>query len=197
MCHETRDWLSALPVALLGLRTCLKEDLGCSAAELVYGTTLRVPAEFFSHEEPDSDPQIFLEDFRQIMRKLRPIPTAHHTRRKVFHHKDLYSCTHVFVRRDATKQPLQQPYSGPHPLVERITDRVFAVDLDGRTVNVTVERLKPAYLAVEEDILAGKTDTVPSTSAANNNVPTDLTPALKMYSRKDSNAQSRKTVRFA
>ena len=40
------NWVSALPMILLGIRTALKEDLHCSAAELVYETSLRLPGEF-------------------------------------------------------------------------------------------------------------------------------------------------------
>ena len=42
-------WTASLPMVLLGIRTALKEDLCCTAAELVYGTTLRLPGEFFTH----------------------------------------------------------------------------------------------------------------------------------------------------
>ena len=34
-------------MVLLGIRTALKTDLGCSVAQLVYGTTLRIPGELF------------------------------------------------------------------------------------------------------------------------------------------------------
>ncbi|BHF85126.1 hypothetical protein SprV_1002828500 [Sparganum proliferum] len=40
-------WSEHLPLVMLGIRTALKPDLECSAAELVYGTTLRIPREFF------------------------------------------------------------------------------------------------------------------------------------------------------
>ena len=80
MCHGETQWTDTLSVVLLGLRTCLKEDLGVSVAKLVYGTTLKVPDEFFSSEEMPSDPRIFVEDFRVIMQKLRPRPTSHHIR---------------------------------------------------------------------------------------------------------------------
>jgi len=33
---------------LLGIRTSLKTDTRCTTAELVYGTTLRLPGEFFN-----------------------------------------------------------------------------------------------------------------------------------------------------
>nr|XP_037280125.1 uncharacterized protein LOC119173389 [Rhipicephalus microplus] len=45
---EEQNWVNALPLVLLGIRSTLKEDIGCSAAELVYGTTLRLPGEFFA-----------------------------------------------------------------------------------------------------------------------------------------------------
>ena len=34
-------------MVLLGIRTALKSDIDCTAAELVYGTSLRLPGEFF------------------------------------------------------------------------------------------------------------------------------------------------------
>ena len=37
-----------LPLVLLGVRSALKEDLHSTAAELVYGTTLRLSSEFFN-----------------------------------------------------------------------------------------------------------------------------------------------------
>lgn len=65
-CHENRRWIDILLTVLLGLRTCYK-DLKASAE---YGTTLRIPGEFFTHEEPSDDPNIFLEDFHIHMREL-------------------------------------------------------------------------------------------------------------------------------
>ena len=40
-------WVEALPLVLLSIRTAVKSDLQCSVAKLVYGTTLRLPGEFF------------------------------------------------------------------------------------------------------------------------------------------------------
>ena len=36
-------WAESLPLVLLGVGTPYKADIGCTAAELVYGTTLRLP----------------------------------------------------------------------------------------------------------------------------------------------------------
>ncbi|BHF60462.1 hypothetical protein SprV_0100342700 [Sparganum proliferum] len=39
------NWSDNLPLAILGIRAALKSDLGCSAAELVFGTTFRLLGE--------------------------------------------------------------------------------------------------------------------------------------------------------
>ena len=51
-------WVDALPLVLLGIRTALKEYLLATAAEMVYGTTLRLLGEFFqsSDDQPVMDP---------------------------------------------------------------------------------------------------------------------------------------------
>ena len=150
-CHANQKWTDVLPIVLLGLRTSYKEDLKASPAEYLYGTTLRVPGEFFTHEDLPEDPNIFLEDFRVHMRALKPVPATHHGRKKTFCYKDLYSCSHVFVRQEnIRKETLDSPYSGPHRIIDRINDRLFTVVINGQPTNVSVERLKPAHLAVEE-----------------------------------------------
>ena len=40
-------WVDNLPIVLLGIRASLKEGLSCKSAVLVYGTTLRLPGDFF------------------------------------------------------------------------------------------------------------------------------------------------------
>ncbi|KYM82009.1 hypothetical protein ALC53_07558 [Atta colombica] len=70
--HSETQWTDTLPVVLLELRTCFKEDLGTSVVELVYGISLlrskyRMSTAFFSSEEMLSDPRIFVEDFRIIV----------------------------------------------------------------------------------------------------------------------------------
>ena len=47
-----RDWFDNLPIVLLGIRSAVKEDLGCCSAELCYGTVLRIPGEFYRPVQP-------------------------------------------------------------------------------------------------------------------------------------------------
>ena len=51
------NWTEELLVVMLGLRTAFKEDLGCSSAELVYGTHLRLPWGFFEAPEAFEPPR--------------------------------------------------------------------------------------------------------------------------------------------
>lgn len=145
-CHASAEWVDVLPSVLLGLRASLKEDLGTSAAELVYRSPIRLPGEFFTEEDPSPDPQIFLERLRQHIRKVRPSPSAHHISPRAFSYKELHSCTHVFVRVDASKRPFDRPYEGPFEVMERLSDRVYKVKVKGDPVTISTERLKPAFL---------------------------------------------------
>lgn len=152
MCTKDIPWVSLLPTVLLGLRTSYKEDIKASAAEMLYGTTLRLPGEFFSNEDEPNDPHTFLIKFREYIQQVRAKPAAHHNNNKsVFVHKDLYTTTHVFLRADHVKKPLEPPYSGPFEIVKRISDRVFSINVNGSVQNISVERLKPAFIAKNPD----------------------------------------------
>ncbi|KAJ8933267.1 hypothetical protein NQ318_003733 [Aromia moschata] len=68
-----------------------------------------------------------------------------HGNKKVFIFKDLAITPQVFVRNYAPRAPLQQPYEGPFPVVQR-GDKTFLVRIHGREKHISVDRLKPAYL---------------------------------------------------
>jgi len=64
-----------LHIALLGIRTTLKEDLKCTAAELVYGTSLRLPGEFIVPcSASDVDPVNYVTQLKGAIRGLRCTP---------------------------------------------------------------------------------------------------------------------------
>ncbi|BHF73749.1 hypothetical protein SprV_0401683200 [Sparganum proliferum] len=74
--EDPGNWSDNLPLALLGIRAALKSDLGCSAAELVFGTTLRLPGEMITATSRGADetPDNLVYRLRQFMRSLSPIP---------------------------------------------------------------------------------------------------------------------------
>lgn len=144
-CHATERWTEVLPTVLLGLRAALKEDLQCTAAELVFGTTVRLPGEFFDSTKPCSDPATFVTKLKEHMNSLQPQQSRkQHGNRPIFVHHDLHTTTHVFLRVDRVRRPLQQPYEGPYKVLSR-SNKVFKLQINGQAVSVTIDRLKPAF----------------------------------------------------
>ena len=78
---EPTRWVESLPLVLLGIRTAYKHDLRCTAAELVYGTTLRLPAEFFAQnqhsDQPLSTDTTYVSQLKETMRSLSAVPPRH------------------------------------------------------------------------------------------------------------------------
>lgn len=183
MCNvkQSADWVTFLPTILLGLRTTYKEDIKCSAAELMYGTTLRIPGEFFEDVDHPVTPELFVQELREKMRSIRARPTAHHVKKTLFIHKALEQATHVFVRDDMCRRPLQPPYQGPFEVLARVSERLYTILMKGKPHNLSVERLKPAFLPAEE-----------VNKDSNLNIPTP-TP-LRTYSGPKSGAA--KSVKF-
>ncbi|BHF74297.1 hypothetical protein SprV_0501738200 [Sparganum proliferum] len=74
--EDPGNWPDNFPLALLVIRAALKLDLGCSAAELVFGTTLRLPGEMITptSRRADETPDNLLLRLRQLMRSLSPVP---------------------------------------------------------------------------------------------------------------------------
>ena len=138
------NWVADLPVVLLGIRTTLKEDLSCTSAEMVYSTTLRPPGDFFSAPAIE-DPTSFVSRLRSSMQHLQFVPTRWHGRHAVYLPPDLHTATHMYVRRDSHKPPLTRPYDGPFQVLRRF-DKHFTLDINGKTKEITVDRLKPAKL---------------------------------------------------
>ena len=73
MCHANEGWSRVLSTVLLGLHTHVRLDTGASLAEFVYGTTLRVSGEFVLPDDLTPNPQMFIDEFREHMRKVKPI----------------------------------------------------------------------------------------------------------------------------
>ncbi|XP_064475549.1 protein NYNRIN-like [Ornithodoros turicata] len=114
------NWTEHLPFILLVLRSVIRDDLGCTAAELLYGTTLRLPGEFFSSSPHDAEPTVeFVERMRRSMAQLRPTATRASASRPTYIPKELQTTKFVFLRHDAVRKPLQRPYDGPYEVIER------------------------------------------------------------------------------
>ena len=147
-CHSNpQQWIDSLPLVLLGIRTALKHDLKCTTAELVYGVTLRLPGDFFATPQTHalSDPASYVDRLKDTMNNIQYRSSRRPSQTSTFVHKDLNQCTHVFVRHDAIKPPLQPTYDGPFKVIDR-KERHFVVELNAnRQDTISIDHLKPAY----------------------------------------------------
>jgi hypothetical protein len=126
---EPNNWMTALPFALLGIRTAFKEDIGCTTAELVYGSTLRLPGEFFNQSKGVQTPDqtTYATQLKTAMRCLKAAPTRQPQHLQTYVSNELTTCTHLFVRHDAVRRPLQLPYDGPFLVLKR-SPKFYTVD---------------------------------------------------------------------
>lgn len=143
---NTVHWTDEIPVVLLGIRVTVKEGLGCSPAELVYGQTLKIPGEIFV-DTPLSDPidtSNFVDRLREHMRNLKPVEPIVARQVQEYVPKALSTCTHVFVRIDRVKPSLHHRYDGPFEIVKRLR-KGFVLNVNGKNDTVSIDRLKPAF----------------------------------------------------
>jgi hypothetical protein len=169
-----QSWTDALPLVMLGIQTSIKEDLHLTAADMVYGTTLCVPGEFFTPSPIQQLPDLtnYVSHHKTLMQQLRPsqprLPS-----RKTYVSSELSDCTHVFIRQDAIRKPLDQPYDGAYPVLNS-KDTYFITGINGRRDTVSLDRLKPAYLdqPVQSPTLSTKTKLTLYTTTATYTVTT-------------------------
>ncbi|XP_049312212.1 uncharacterized protein LOC125778460 [Bactrocera dorsalis] len=152
MCNRQTPWPLLLPTVMLGLRCSHKEDIGASPAEMLYGTNLRLPGEFFDSGDGSYNPQEFISKFREYIQQLKPSSPVYHNSTRFFINKNLHDCSHVFIRSDHVRKPLEPPYSGPFEVVERISDRLYAIKINNAIHNISVERLKPAFIPRSDEL---------------------------------------------
>lgn len=138
---NTTQWSEVLPLILLGLRTNIKDDVGYSPAELLYGENINLPNTIQPLSDEITDPTDFISKLRIYFENLRS-PEVRKPTSKSFVPSDLTSCEKVFLRVDKLRKPLDSPYEGPFNVIHRF-DKNFIINKNGKEVNVSIDRLKP------------------------------------------------------
>ena len=149
-CH----WLESLSVALLGLRVQPNVDSGISPFTYVTGSNMLVPTIIVDPVEKDNcdnlvkilSEQMEGIDFSQIALG------SNHATENSYIPRDLFSCSHVWVRIDRILKPLEAPYEGPFLVIKR-GDKTFTLEKpSGKHFVVSVDRLKPVYCSVSDTV---------------------------------------------
>ncbi|CAB3253658.1 unnamed protein product [Arctia plantaginis] len=63
--------------------------------------------------------------------------------------RKLSTSSHVFLRRGQACRSLEPPYSGPHKVIAR-ADKTFDIEVQGKVITVSIDRIKPAFTVREE-----------------------------------------------
>lgn len=92
---------------------------------------------------------------------MKPQKASRHSTKPVFVHKDLKTSQHVFIRKDALRGALEPPYTGPYRVLSR-TDKTITVDLNRGPVEVSIDRVKPAYIMSEPEVIDDDDTTKPT-----------------------------------
>ncbi|KAJ8721092.1 hypothetical protein PYW08_006557 [Mythimna loreyi] len=152
MCHTSSQWTEALPLVLLGMRNSWKEDIQATPAELVYGEPLNLPGQFLSSKEDftAADVTQYATRLRHHMAMLTPRPTSWHSTSPFYVPRDLHLSSHVFLRKDYVRSSLEPPYAGPYKVLQRQA-KYFTIEVQGKPNNVSIDRLKPAYMMREDN----------------------------------------------
>ncbi|KAJ8722681.1 hypothetical protein PYW07_003861 [Mythimna separata] len=141
---QNSSWTNELPTVMLGLRATIKNDTDVSAAEALYGQSLRLPGEMIGEKITKYTQSHYEDVITSAMKKLN---AAHINtdRRTTYIPRLLRTCSHVFVRNDAVRRPLTPTYNGPHRVLQR-NDKTYTIQADGKTKTISIDRLKPAFL---------------------------------------------------
>ncbi|GFY70932.1 retrovirus-related Pol polyprotein from transposon 412 [Trichonephila inaurata madagascariensis] len=160
MAHVTPRWTQVLPFVLLGLHSVIKKDINAAATELVYGTTIHLPSDFFQVTGRNNVSES-VQQLKQTMHNVKPVLTSSHGRKTVFVHPELSQCTHVFLRHDVLRKPLQPPYDGPFAVVKR-SEKLITLLRQSKEICVSIARVKPAFM-LSDTIESNQPSVIPKT----------------------------------
>nr|VZI10406.1 unnamed protein product [Spirometra erinaceieuropaei] len=119
---DPENWTDYLPIFLLDIRSFLKSDLDCFAAELVCGATVQHRGQAISPTPPVAleDPTNLLHRLRQFMRTISLV-APRSSNFESYLEKDLATCSYFYLRCDRVRRPLEPPYDGPFRVISRGT----------------------------------------------------------------------------
>jgi len=137
----------------MGIRAAWKKDLQTISAEMIYGEAMRLLGQFLDETNNETNSSDDFKRLRRIMKKLQPKLTRRHEEKTTFIYKDLATTQQVF---NLSETMLQQDA----PYKRHINDEPYEVlsrsektqDTNQWTiVNVSLDRLKSAYMLEQED----------------------------------------------
>lgn len=137
------DWLTALPVVLFGYRIA-KPESGFSPFTLLTGANILIPQTVINSTQNQTFTNEYINTLNTSLELLCYEHTNHNNTSKSHIPQSLTYCSHVWLRTDRLKRPLEAPYSGPFPVLRRF-DHTFEIQQPQGPIVVSIDRLKPCF----------------------------------------------------
>ena len=143
-CYDMSNWVEILPIILLGIRTAIKKDLNATAAEMVYDTGIRSPAEFFVPAKQQANSE-HANRLKERIEKIRPHPITRHGAKKTFVFRELKTSPYVFLRclYNHTTTGYIRWYNEARKIV-------FTIEINNKHIKVSIDRLKPTFIVTDD-----------------------------------------------
>jgi transposase InsO family protein len=185
------NWEAKLPSALLALRIMPHKDDGIAPFTAVTGGMLAIPAGL------TRTPQFTPSDLCHAMKTIE----AHVLNRTAdttppsttFMPPALGTCTHVWLRLDRVRRPLEAPYTGPHQVIARdMSRKTMFIDQNGTNTTVSMNRTKPVTTNVTLSTRQPPNTVPPATIEAS----TSPEPASSTATTRPTTTRSGRTIKF-
>jgi len=142
------NWIEDLPIVLLGIR-CIPNENGLAPFTAVTGQCLLTPHSVASEPTVSTN----LEFIQRLAKTMKEVDFAlfshginNNTQHKPYLPNALNDCSHVWIRVDRVRRPLEAPFSGPYKVLKRGSKTVTIEKEDGRQETISMSRIKPARI---------------------------------------------------
>ena len=139
------NWYHDLPLILLAIRSLTKSDNSPAPAELVYGDSLRLPADLLPAAEDHASMEDCIKTLKAKIAQHNPAPTRVQSRQPPHILKGLLTAEYVYVRKSSTNTPLGLLRTGPFKVLSRTDDNV-QIETPHGTDTVAWHRTTPAHM---------------------------------------------------
>ena len=141
-----QSWLDALPIVLMGIRSAPNAS-GYSPFTALTGDAFLLPQPLIAKnftEYSNEHIKRLAEEMNKVDFELLH-PEISHSQGSYIPH-ELETCSHVWLRVDRVRRPLEAPYTGPFKVKKRYP-KYFVIQLhSGAEDSVSIDRLKPVTL---------------------------------------------------
>ncbi len=163
-------WLDQLPLVLFGLRI-FPDDKNSSPFSLLTGEQPLVPPLLTD----DSDISELSTKLHKLFYPYSLPQRKKNKNQRSFIPEALSDCSHVWLRLDRVRAPLEAPYQGPYEVLRRNND-TFTLSIRGKPQVVSVARLKPAKISPPLSRVQSLSDNLPKVAP----VPSDSCNAKRL-----------------